>query len=78
MRLVCFLLRSFNRTTNRLLKESRRPFEDFASSGYPQLPGLIVELRLLSRRVSHLWAEIQQDPARFFLTDRQNGYAAPR
>src|SRR5262249_28578067 len=32
---------------DRLLAESRRPFADFASSGYPQLPGLIVELRLL-------------------------------
>ncbi len=54
---------------DRLLKENRRSFEDFAAAGYPQLSPMLTELRLLSRRVSHLWAEIRQDPARFFLTD---------
>jgi phospholipid/cholesterol/gamma-HCH transport system substrate-binding protein len=62
---------------DRLLEENRHPYDDFASSGYPQFPTMLAELRMLSRRVSHLWAEIQQDPARFFLTDRQNGYVAP-
>jgi phospholipid/cholesterol/gamma-HCH transport system substrate-binding protein len=59
-----------------MLEENRRAFDDFHSTGYPQLPAMMAELSLMVRRYTRLWAEIREDPERFFLGDREQGYQA--
>jgi phospholipid/cholesterol/gamma-HCH transport system substrate-binding protein len=59
-----------------MLKENQQAFDDFHSTGYPQLPAMMAELRLVLRRYTRLWAEIREDPERFFLGDRDQGYQA--
>jgi phospholipid/cholesterol/gamma-HCH transport system substrate-binding protein len=58
--------------------DNRRPIQDFASNGYPQIAPMISDLHRLGRTLNRLWTEMKQDPARFFLTDRQEGgFTAP-
>ena len=60
-----------------LVEENKRALHDFETTGYPQIPAMFAELREASRRLSHLWSEIRQDPTRFFLDDRQSGFSPP-
>ena len=60
------------------IEDNRRPIHDFSSSGYSQLSPMISELHQLGRNLDRLWTEVRQDPARFFLTDReQQGFVPP-
>jgi phospholipid/cholesterol/gamma-HCH transport system substrate-binding protein len=61
---------------NGILAENDKSIQDFWSMGYPQLPVLFRELGLVARNYSRLWREVHDDPARFFLTDRDQGYQA--
>jgi ABC-type transporter Mla subunit MlaD len=72
---------TFGKTATNLggfVDDNRRPFMDFASNGYPQVAPMISDLHRLGRTLNRLWTEIKEDPARFFLTDRQEGgFQAP-
>ena len=59
---------------DQLLNENSAAFRDFESNGYPQLPALMADLKKLVRNYTRLWAEIRDDPGRFFLGDRSQGY----
>jgi phospholipid/cholesterol/gamma-HCH transport system substrate-binding protein len=59
---------------DQLLNENSAAFKDFESNGYPQLPALMADLKKLVRNYTRLWAEIREDPGRFFLGDRSQGY----
>ena len=59
---------------DQLLKENTAAFKDFESNGYPQLPALMADLKKVVRSYTRLWAEIRDDPGRFFLGDRSQGY----
>ena len=61
----------------RFVDDNRRPIQDFASNGYPQIAPMISDLHRLGRTLNRLWTEMKQDPARFFLTDRQLGFEPP-
>lgn len=60
-----------------LVEDSRRPIDDFANNGFSQWSPMVSELHRLGRSLERLWAEVRQDPARFFLTDRQEGGFEP-
>jgi phospholipid/cholesterol/gamma-HCH transport system substrate-binding protein len=58
--------------------ENHRPVEDFWSNGYSQWPTMIAGLHRAVTSLGRLWTEMKQDPARFFLTDRQEeGFQPP-
>jgi phospholipid/cholesterol/gamma-HCH transport system substrate-binding protein len=59
---------------DQLLDENRSAFQDFESNGYPQLPALMADLKKMVRNYTRLWAEIRDDPTRFFLGDRSSGF----
>ena len=57
-----------------LLAQDRAAFDNFMSSGYPQLNPMFADLKELLDRYGRLFAEIRNDPARFFLLDRSQGF----
>ncbi|HEY2111735.1 MAG TPA: hypothetical protein VGH25_08435, partial [Dongiaceae bacterium] len=59
---------------DQLLNENTAAFKDFQSNGYPQLPILMADLKKMVRNYTRLWAEVRDDPGRFFLGDRSEGY----
>jgi len=59
---------------DQLLNENTAAFKDFEANGYPQLPALMADLKKVVRAYTRLWAEIRDDPGRFFLGDRSQGY----
>jgi phospholipid/cholesterol/gamma-HCH transport system substrate-binding protein len=59
---------------DQLLNENTAAFKDFESNGYPQLPALMADLKKVVRNYTRLWAEIRDDPGRFFLGDRSKGF----
>ena len=59
---------------DKLLDENTAAFKDFESNGYPQLPALMADLKKVVRSYTRLWAEIRDDPGRFFLGDRSKGF----
>ena len=59
---------------DQLLNENQAAFKDFESNGYPQLPALMADLKKVVRDYPRLWAEIRDDPGRFFLGDRSEGF----
>jgi phospholipid/cholesterol/gamma-HCH transport system substrate-binding protein len=63
---------------SQFIEDNRQPIHDFSSSGYSQISPMISELHQLGRNLERLWTEVRQDPARFFLTDReQQGFVPP-
>jgi hypothetical protein len=46
-------------------------------TGLYELPSMIAEVDLVVRAVKRISSEIAQDPAQYFLQDRQNGYQIP-
>jgi len=60
------------------IEDNRQPIHDFSSSGYSQISPMISELHQLGLNLERLWTEVRQDPARFFLIDReQQGFVPP-
>jgi phospholipid/cholesterol/gamma-HCH transport system substrate-binding protein len=59
---------------DQLLNENAAAFKDFENNGYPQLPALMADLKKVVRNYTRLWAEIRDDPGRFFLGDRSEGF----
>jgi len=59
---------------DQLLNENTAAFKDFESNGYPQLPILMADLKKMLRNYTRLWAEVRDDPGRFFLGDRSQGF----
>jgi phospholipid/cholesterol/gamma-HCH transport system substrate-binding protein len=60
------------------VEANRRQIEDFASNGLAQMPLMLNELHELGRNLDHLWAQIRQDPARFFLSSPEDeGFTPP-
>src|SRR5215469_7822452 len=57
-----------------LLAQDRAAFDNFMSAGYPQLGPMFADLKELLDRYGRLFAEIRNDPARFFLLDRSQGF----
>ena len=57
-----------------LLNDNSAAFKDFENNGYPQLPTLMADLKKMVRSYTGLWAEIRDDPGRFFLGDRSQGF----
>lgn len=69
--------RAFGETRDgldRLVAENGRGIRDFESSGYPQLPALMAELKLVMRNYTRLWNEIRRDPGAFLLDNGDSGY----
>src|SRR5262249_3041968 len=61
-------------SVSRLLQENRHAIESFESTGYPQLPALMADLKQVVRRYTRLWAELSADPGRFLLRDNSAGF----
>lgn len=59
-----------------ILIENRTSLHDFRSSGLYELSQFIVEARVLTAGLTRLTAQIERDPARFFLGDAQKGFEA--
>ena len=59
---------------DQVLNENTAAFKDFENNGYPQLPALMADLKKMVRSYTRLWAEIRDDPGRFFLGDRSQGF----
>ena len=71
-------LRGAGASLSHFVAENHRPVEDFWSNGYSQWSTMITDLRRVVANVSRLWTEMRQDPARFFLSDRQEqGFEPP-
>lgn len=59
-----------------LLEDNRAPLTDFANNGLFEFTQLITELRVLATSLSRISSQIEQDPARFFFGDSQQGFEA--
>jgi len=57
-----------------LLTQDRAAFDNFMSTGYPQLSPMFADLKEVLDHYGRLFAEIRNDPARFFLLDRSQGF----
>lgn len=62
---------------NQMLAENKTAFDFFHSTGYAQFPAMMAQLKETFQRYSRLWNEIRQDPGRFLLEDRAQGYEPP-
>ena len=57
--------------------ENRQAIDQFSTTGLYELPTMIAAVDLVVRTVKRISAEIAQDPAQYFLQDRQSGYQIP-
>ncbi len=70
---------NFSKTSerlNQLIDDNRQPVHDFTSTGLYELTQMITEVRLLAQTLNRVSIQIERDPARFFLGDRQKGFTA--
>ena len=61
---------------DKLLQENRAPIRDFAAYGLYEATQLMGDLRQLIATLTRVTAQIERDPARFFLGDRSRGFQA--
>ncbi|RED49166.1 MlaD family protein [Aestuariispira insulae] len=57
-----------------ILSDNREQVDHFTNAGLYEFTQLMAETRLLVSNLTHLSAEIERDPARFFFGDNQQGY----
>lgn len=57
-----------------LMARDRAAFDDFMNGAYPQLGPMFADLKKVMDRYTRLWAEIRNDPTRFLLLDRSQGF----
>jgi phospholipid/cholesterol/gamma-HCH transport system substrate-binding protein len=60
-----------------LMAKDKAAFDNFMSVAYPQLGPMFADLKQVMDRYTRLWAEVRNDPARFFLLDRTQGFQPP-
>jgi phospholipid/cholesterol/gamma-HCH transport system substrate-binding protein len=65
------------RSLDSLMAQDKAAFDNFMSVAYPQLGPMFAEMKRVMDRYTRLWAEIRNDPARFFLLDRSRGFQPP-
>jgi phospholipid/cholesterol/gamma-HCH transport system substrate-binding protein len=71
------LTRRLNDTAGRVdavVQENRPALKDFSQRSLGELSQLIADSRALIANLNRLTAEIERDPARFFFSDRREGY----
>ncbi len=61
---------------DRVIQENRAPVRDFTAYGLYEATQLMSDLRQLIATVGRVTAQIERDPARFFLGDRARGFQA--
>ncbi len=59
---------------NALLAENREPLRQFTGTTLYEAADLVAQLRQLAASMARISQEIERDPARFFLSDRNKGY----
>jgi phospholipid/cholesterol/gamma-HCH transport system substrate-binding protein len=57
-----------------IVQENRPALKDFSQRGLGELSQLLADSRALVASLTRLTAEIERDPARFFFSDRREGY----
>jgi phospholipid/cholesterol/gamma-HCH transport system substrate-binding protein len=57
-----------------LIADNREPIHQFTGSALYEATDLIAQLRELAASMARISQEIERDPARFFLSDRNKGY----
>jgi phospholipid/cholesterol/gamma-HCH transport system substrate-binding protein len=70
-------LEKTQRSLEGLMAQDKAAFDNFMSVAYPQLGPMFAEMKQVMDRYTRLWAEIRNDPARFFLFDRSQGFQPP-
>lgn len=60
-----------------LLAENREPLRQFSGTALYEATDLLAQLRELVASMARISQEIERDPARFFLSDRNQGVPAP-
>jgi phospholipid/cholesterol/gamma-HCH transport system substrate-binding protein len=68
---------AFKATANQfssLISDNREPIHQFTGSALYEATDLIAQLRELAGSMARISQEIERDPARFFLSDRNKGY----
>jgi phospholipid/cholesterol/gamma-HCH transport system substrate-binding protein len=58
---------------NGLISDNREPIKQFTGSTLYEATDLIAQLRELASSLARISQEIERDPARFFLSDRNKG-----
>ncbi|HVM84248.1 MAG TPA: hypothetical protein VMW18_10195, partial [Candidatus Binatia bacterium] len=58
---------------NAVITENREPLKQFTGSALYEATDLIAQLRELAASMARISQEIERDPARFFLSDRNKG-----
>jgi phospholipid/cholesterol/gamma-HCH transport system substrate-binding protein len=59
---------------NALVAENREPLRQFTGTTLYEAGDLVAQLRQLAASMARISQEIERDPARFFLSDRNKGY----
>jgi phospholipid/cholesterol/gamma-HCH transport system substrate-binding protein len=68
---------AFNATADQIssiLAENREPLKQFTGTTLYEASDLVAQLRQLAASMARISQEIERDPARFFLSDRNKGY----
>lgn len=60
-----------------LLAENREPLRQFSGTALYEATDLLAQMRELIASMARITQEIERDPARFFLSDRNKGVVAP-
>ena len=63
---------------NGLITDNREPIKQFTGSTLYEATDLIAQLRELAASLARISQEIERDPARFFLSDRNKGVNTPK
>lgn len=74
------MARSFEKSSGEmtaLLAENREPLRQFSGTALYEATDLLAQLRELVASMARISQEIERDPARFFLSDRNQGVTAP-
>jgi phospholipid/cholesterol/gamma-HCH transport system substrate-binding protein len=58
---------------NGIITDNREPLKQFTGSALYEATDLIAQLRELAGSMARISQEIERDPARFFLSDRNKG-----
>lgn len=67
-------LAGISRNLDRVVRETREPVADFASSGLYEMMQLMVDMRELTTTLNRIAGEFERDPARYLFGDTNQGY----
>jgi phospholipid/cholesterol/gamma-HCH transport system substrate-binding protein len=71
---------SFTQTSQQLaevIADNREPLKQFSSTALYETAELVSELRRLVASMTRISHQLEKDPARFFLNDRNTGVDTP-